>query len=504
MPRIFPPSSFWASPCARALAVMRNDLLQPPCRLLRAQIALLALLCVTALATCIGAPREAHAFWPFTSEEPAVGTPQWWKNHKNVDAVFDPGKGYRVPGVEGYFDGDGRSIQAPVARESIVAASEPRDDTGLMPELDPRVGYNKVKSAVGLGPNEQIARQDYAEGDRLFREKNYKLAGEKFKAAVERGPHSAIEQDAMFMEAESYFFDDRYIKARDSYDALVKKYTNTRYLDTVINREWAIARYWETYEERHPDWPLTPNGIDKTRPWFDTIGHAIKTYDNIRLNDPTGPRADDAIMATANIYFSRGQYDDADYHYTLLRREYPRSELQYEAHLLGLQSKLRKYQGENYDGTPLEEAKVLVKELNSQFANRLSSEEKKRLTTVEAQLNSEIATRDYRMAGYYDKKKDFGAARYYYAEVIKKYPDTELAKKSRDRVGEIKAEPDDPSKPLGFLVDRLPENRERTRVARIPELQNGGTRLASAPATTPAATSETDQTQTAAQPTTLK
>src|SRR3954467_2879380 len=145
MPRIFPPSSFRASPCARALAVMRKDLLQPPRRSLRAQVALLALLCVTALATCIGAPREARAIWPFSSEEPAVGTPQWWKKHHNVDAVFEPGKGYQVPGVEGYFDGDGRSISAPVARERIVAANEAKDDSGLMPELDRRVGDDKVK-----------------------------------------------------------------------------------------------------------------------------------------------------------------------------------------------------------------------------------------------------------------------------------------------------------------------------------------------------------------------
>ena len=61
---------------------------------------------------------------------------------------------------------------------------------------------------------------------------------EKFEEAVERGPHSPIEQDAMFMLAESYFFGDRYIKARDAYDELVKEHPNTRYLDTVIDREW--------------------------------------------------------------------------------------------------------------------------------------------------------------------------------------------------------------------------------------------------------------------------
>jgi outer membrane protein assembly factor BamD (BamD/ComL family) len=299
--------------------------------------------------------------------------------------------------------------------------------------------------------------------------------------AIDRGPNSEIEQHAMFMVGECYFFDDRYIKARDAYDALVKEHANTPYLDTVVSREWEIAQYWEKYERAHPDWLGTPNAWDKSRPWFDTIGHSIKTYENIRLNDPTGPRADDAIMATANIYFQRGRYDDADYHYTLLRSQYPRSELQFEAHLLGLQAKLRKYQGEDYDGTPLEESKQLVKQLRSQFDGRLSAEDKERLATVAGQLNLELATRDYRMATYYDDKEEYGAAKFVYGELIKKYPDTELAKTARERVAVIAGEPDRPPKRLAFIVDRLPENRERARVARIPELQKGSSFLASRP-----------------------
>jgi len=102
------------------------------------------------------------------------------------------------------------------------------------------------------------------------------------------------------------------------------------------------------------------------------------------------------------------------------------------------------------------------------------------------------------MAGYYDNKQDFGAARYYYAEVIKKYPDTELAKNSQSRMDEIKGSPERAPKPLGFLVDRLPESRDRARIAAIPEVANGGTRLAQAPLPT------TGDTQTASQPTTVK
>jgi TolA-binding protein len=428
-------------------------------------------------------PQSAHAQWPWSGwgEDDPVGTSEWWKKNKK-QAVFDPEKGYQVEGVDGYFDGDGRPIQGPVAVERVVEAGEDHSEVGLIPGLDPRVQYDKMKTAVGLGPNEEFARAAYAEGERLFIAKDYSAAADKFEEAVERGPHSPIEQDAMFMLAESYFFGDRYIKARDAYDELVKEHPNTRYLDTVIDREWSIAQYWEKYEQHSPDWLMTPNAYDRTRPWLDTIGHAIKTYDNIRLNDPTGPRADDAIMATANIYFQRGRYDDADYHYSLLRREYPRSEMQFEAHLLGLQAKLQKYQGADYDGSPLDEAKTLVKQLRSQFAGRLSNEEKERLRTVEGQLNLEIATRDYRMAEYFDGTKYYGAARHYYAEVIKKYPDTDLAKQARDRMAQIGGEPEKPPKRMAWFVDLFPESSERSRVARIPELQNGGTRLAQPPA----------------------
>lgn len=426
------------------------------------------------------APRMVRAQWnPFAKEEP-VGSPKWWKKHKNT-AVFEVEKGWKVEGFDGYFDDDGRPIQGPISTERIIAASDDDEEVGLIPGLDPRVQYGKMKEAVGLGPDDKAAHDAYAEGERLFRENEFKAAAKKFSEAVDRGPHSQIEQDAMFMLAESYFFGDKYIKARDAYDNLVKEFPNTRYMDTLIDREWKIAQYWEHYEDYSPDWLMTPNAYDKSRPWLDTIGHSIKTYDNIRLNDPTGPRADDAIMATANIYFRRGRYDDADYHYTLLRTQYPKSEMQFEAHLLGLQAKLRKYQGADYDGAPLEEAKTLVKQLRMQFAGRLSTEEKERLRVVEGQLNLEIATRDYRMAEYNDGTKHYGAARFYYAQVIQKYPDTELAKQARDRMAQITDEPDQPPKRLAWLVDVFPESSERSRVAQIPEIKEGHGRLARAP-----------------------
>jgi TolA-binding protein len=451
------------------------------CRGAGTRAILILLIATASVCTLTGAAR-ADWFWENWDEEVApVGTAEWWDGHKD-EAEFVPGEGYRVAGFDGYFDKDGRPIQGPVSTERIREAGREEVNDGLMPGLDPRVQYDKVKTAVGWGPSDEAARAAYAEGDRLFRAGEFGAAAEKFEEAIDRGRNSSIKQDAMFMLAESYFFADRYIKARDAYDELVKEYASTRYMDALIDREWKIARYWEQYEDYNPDWVLTPNAYDKSRPWFDTVGHAIKTYDNIRLNDPTGPRADDAIMATASIYFRRHRYDDADYHYTLLRREYPRSEHQYEAHLLGLQAKLRKYQGPDYDGTPLEEAKRLVKQLTVQFASELPADERERLRTVEAQLNQQIAMREFTMAEHFDGTKHYRAAKMYYAKVIRQYPDSELAQRARDRFAELAGEPDTPPKRLAWFVDLFPESRERSRVAQIPELQDGRLRLAETPA----------------------
>lgn len=477
MSRTFPPSSaIWAAVRSRSehagYLVMRQST-----RLLILHIALLpGLILLTA-----ASPARADWFWEGWFSEPApVGTAEWWKKNKN-DSEFEVGKGYKVPGVEGYFDQDGRPMNGAVASERVVRATTAvtmPSEEGMFPALDPKVQYDRLKTAVGLGPDEQLAREAYTRGLTAFQSGGYGDAAEAFGEAADRGRYAQFQQDAMFMLAESYFFDDRYIKARDAYDALIEKYPNTRYLDTAIEREWNIARYWEKHEDYNPDWALTANAIDKTRPWFDTIGHAIKTYDNIRLNDPTGPRADDAIMATASIYFRRERYDDADYHYTLLRREYPRSEHQFEAHLLGLQAKMRKYQGPDYDSAPIEEGEKLVKQIRRQFAGRLKPEEQQRLNVAEADLRRQIATADFRMAKYYDGIQYYAAAQIYYARVAQQFPDTELAAQARARLAEIKDEPAEPPKRMAWFVELFPQSKEKSRLAKIPEIQQGKTRLA--------------------------
>lgn len=423
------------------------------------------------LALCVSPPEACGQGW-FSwgaDQQAEPGTAAWWKANKKK-ATFVPGSGYQVPGVEGFFDENGRSITAPVDEITTAALLNQQEETGLLPGLDPKSGIKRMKAAAGYGPSEDAARQALAEGEQLFKEKKYAAAAKKLRAAVDRYPQSLIAERALFLLAESYFWQDEYIDARDAYDELVALQPNSREMDTVIERQWKIAQYWEKYYfEYKQDARLKPNLMDKTRPTFDTIGHAIKTYDSIRLNDPTGPRADDAIMAQAGIYFRRGRYYDADAQYSLLRREYPRSEHQFQAHILGLQAKLQMYQGPQYDGTPLEEAKVLLKQIHTQFAGRLTDDEKKRLRQVQAEVQLAVETRALRLAKYYEGTEHNDAAMQIYRHIAVDHRGSPIAKQAAEKIAELGEKPGEPAPKLAWFVDLFPENRERSRYTQLVE-----------------------------------
>lgn len=298
-----------------------------------------------------------------------------------------------------------------------------------------------LRRMIGLGPDEAIAKKAFAEGERLFGAGQFLAASKQYKKAAFRWPDSPLEEDALFMLAESRFFADRYGSADDAYGNLFEKYDNTRHLERAVSRQFAIAQYWEQKHAQRPIWPIVPRVWDRTQPWFDTLGNARKAYESVHLHDPTGPLADDSVMSLANSYFVREQFDDADEYYTILRTDYPKSPFQLQAHLLGLQAKLGRYQGPEYGGEPLEEAEDLSDQILTQFGTQLA-DDRERVLNSRAGIKEALAKRDYEMAQYYERTGYHRAARFYYGVVVEDHPLSQVADLSRNRLSELEGVPD--------------------------------------------------------------
>lgn len=340
-------------------------------------------------------------------------------------------------------------------------------------DFDPKNAKTLLRKATGNGPNRQIAKDTYLRAEALYKQaaelpenqraERFVAAAEVYIEAAERWPGSALEQDARFMAGESYFFADYYPAANSQYEILIKGFPNSRYLDTIDQRRFAIARYWLDEERKSPESWYAVNLFDQQRPWRDRHGHALRIYDKIRVDDPTGRLADDATLAAADEHFAGGKFQKADDYYTDLRSAYPTSEHQYKAHFLGMKSKLQSYLGPNYGAKSLDEAEKLIKQMRRQFP-RECAEEQEFLDRESARIRYLKAEKLMTTAQYYDFRAEYRAAIMYYEKVVKEFGDTPLAEKAQARIPEIRQLPPKPEQYAPWLVDLLPKRDKIQRM----------------------------------------
>ena len=385
-----------------------------------------------------------------------------------------------------------RDVLNPDPLESTDPRRTGRDDEGgggftgsdgpTLDDFSPANVTKSFKKLVGRGPNRKLAQDLYDQAEQEYqqaaemppggeRASKFLAAGAKFAQAAEYWPGSHVEMDALFMAGESNFFADHYWDATKFYERLIKKNPNNRYLDTVDARRFAIARFWLQLNEDSPEPFYYANFINETRPWRDSRGHAIRQYEKIRLDDPTGRLADDATLAVGNAHFKEGRFLKADESYTDLRKTFPNSEHQFSAHYLGLKAKLESYLGPDYSGEALEEGEKLIKLMRRQFPND-AEKEKEYLDRAAAEIRYKKAEKLHFFARYHDRRREYRAASRRYHQIVTQFADTPFAGQAQRRLEQIQGLPPVPPPQLPWLISLFPQSdkvKPIIEAARVPE-----------------------------------
>jgi outer membrane protein assembly factor BamD (BamD/ComL family) len=318
--------------------------------------------------------------------------------------------------------------------------------------------------------NRDRAIELYRQGDELFREASklpreqakddFYQAAKLFKRAADALPGSALEQDALMMQGESYYFADYLNRAEDAYAKLQKNHPRSRHSDRAGSRLFAISNYWIDCATNPRPQVLPVNFTDRTRPILDTSGHAIRVLDQMRYDDPTGKLADDATMAAAVENMRKGDYFEADQLLTDLREIYPDSEHQFNAHTLGLRCKLAMYAGADYSGLALEEAKELIERTRRLFPQEMRQEQHSTFVAqTAAEVEYRLAEKLWERARYREKQHRFGGANVYLQELLEKYPDTPFAEEAREHLATNSELPPVPPQRFAFLAKLFPEGQ---------------------------------------------
>ena len=315
------------------------------------------------------------------------------------------------------------------------------------------------------------AKELYQQADAIYREAKtlsreqaipqFSSAAKLFRKANEAAPGTALQQDAMFMQAESLFFADKLTQASEAYTKLQKDYPRNRHNDRITARIFSISQYWIDIEKATEGQMSLPNFVDSKRPRMDPDGHAIRLLDQLRYDDPTGKLADDATMAAAAEFIRQKKFDKADEFLTDLRETYTDSDHLFLAHLLGIEAKLQVYAGPIYSGLVLDEAKELVQKTRQRFPDKLRDPQYDDvLAKSAAKISMLQAERLAYRAQFREKKKEYRAAAYYYKQLLTDHQNTPHAEKARERLAQIEALPDVPTRRLSWLKTFFPDQKQ--------------------------------------------
>ncbi len=366
-----------------------------------------------------------------------------------------------------------------VTDRDIYASQEIDPENGVVQARDETLVDGAKKSSnklvgfiTGREPeNRTRAKELYQEADATFKsatasqgaeaKKQFKAAAKLFKRAGDAAPKTALQQDAMFMQAESYFFADELNDAVKTYEKLLKEFPRNRHSDLVAARRFVTCRYWlDTYKANEDSWLPPVNLTDDKRPAFDVDGHAIRVLDQIRYDDPTGRLADDATMAVAAEYIRQEKFEQADEFLTDLREAFPDSDHLFLAHLLGIRCKLNIYAGPRYSSLVLDEADKLIKQTRTRFPDKMADPKYRDMV---ARAAAEVSyLRAEKLAGraeFREKRSEYRAARQYYEEILLEHSDTPFADIARERLEATEELQPVPDQPLAWLTKVFPDSK---------------------------------------------
>ena len=315
--------------------------------------------------------------------------------------------------------------------------------------------FAKNRNWLGMGPDEDKANESLQKGREILlsnpdlsnKRQNIEAA-KHFADAAKQYPNSLIEEDALHLAGECYYFSDEYPRATTAYQQLMIKYRHSKYVDNAARRLFKIGRYWELESERSFS---SFNFSNKSLPRYDTFGFAKKAYETIFMNDPLGPVSDDAVMALATAYFKRGRYQGDDnynqaaYYYQQLREEYPLSPHIGKAYEYELYARTQAYLGPEHPSRTLEEAQKLAEVAMRQFGGEMNYADKADILEIKESILDKKAERLWTTGQFWDKKRYYGSAKLHYEQLIADYPQTEFAERARRRLTVIEGLPDTPS-----------------------------------------------------------
>jgi len=280
--------------------------------------------------------------------------------------------------------------------------------------------YERHGITAAKTPNEQLelARQ-------LQQSKQYGNAITAYRRLVRRWPTAfAVEQGRLGL-AECLAQTGYLYKAFLEYQNLLTKHPNTQHFDTALQRQFEIGNRF-LKGERHKVFGLKI---------FPGQEKALEIYEQIVKNAPYNKVGPMAQFQIGQLYEKQKEYVSAVHAYEKLIERYPDDPMAEKAQFqIGLAYRKEAARAE-YDQNAANQAIAAFTDYATRYPR---NENAAKANQYRVELRQEQSKGLFRIAQFYEKKKNVKAALIYYNEVIAQNPKSEWAATAQKKILQLK------------------------------------------------------------------
>ncbi|MEW6074881.1 MAG: tetratricopeptide repeat protein [Candidatus Omnitrophota bacterium] len=285
----------------------------------------------------------------------------------------------------------------------------------------PKTGkWINPKTAAKETPKAQL---EFAQG--FYEGKEYEEAKREFKKLLKNYPKSAQAAEGQYYlglidEAEGNLYE-----AYQSYQKVIDKYPFSVRIAEINEREYKIAESFLAGEKRKAMGVVLP-----------VENPAIEIFSKVVENSTYGPLAPKAQYKLGVVLKSLMRYYEAEEAFTKVVTNYPDSEWAEAAKFQIASCRANLSRSPAYDQGATQEAKEKFQEFIKEHPDvALTQEAEKQLED----LREKEAESSYGIGRFYEKQKDYEAAKIYYNDVISKHSNSIWAARSFDRLQVMEA-----------------------------------------------------------------
>ena len=281
----------------------------------------------------------------------------------------------------------------------------------------------------GEGEVEGTSKAQLAKAQKLEQAKNYEQAAVAYRMLVKTWPLSPNAAEAQYRYACCLVEVGDLIKAFKELQKTIESYPDTPYFNEILQKQYEIGNMFLS-GERLRVWSI---------PTFPSMDKTVEIYETVIKN---GPYGDVAPLAQMKIGFAREKqknYKAAVEAYENLIRKYPDSDLVDDAQFQIGFAYMSAARAAAYDQTATRRAITAYQDYLTRYPK---SEKVEQAQANIDKLRAEQARGLFNIARWYDWKNESTSALIYYNEVIQKYPESDLAKRAKERVEQLSGGPD--------------------------------------------------------------